>query len=84
MVGGAVLTALAGTLWSLNAAKAWIAGSWLYIPFTLATQIALIPSTDFSSVSGVLIFSLVSAVPSLLLNLFLSYRGFRSVRNATA
>ena len=84
MVGGAVLTALAGTLWSLNAAKAWIAGSWLYIPLTLATQIALIPSTDFSSVSGVLIFSLVSAVPSLLLNLFLSYRGFRSVRNATA
>ena len=84
MVGGAVLTALAGTLWSLNAAKAWIAGSWLYIPLTLATQIALIPSTDFSSVSGVLIFSLVSAVPSLLLNLFLSYRGFRSVRNAIA
>jgi hypothetical protein len=83
MVGGAVLTALAGTLWSLNAAKAWIAGSWLYIPLTLATQIALIPSTDFSSVSGVLIFSLVSAIPSLLLNLVLSYRGFRSVRMAT-
>ena len=82
MVGGAVLTALAGMLWSLNAAKAWIAGSWLYIPLTLATQIALIPSTDFSSVSGVLIFSLVSAIPSLLLNLVLSYRGFRSVRLA--
>jgi O-antigen/teichoic acid export membrane protein len=83
MVGGAVLTALAGTLWSLNAAKAWIAGSWLYIPLTLATQIALIPSTDFSSVSGVLIFSLISAVPSLVLNLVLSYRGFRRTRMAT-
>jgi hypothetical protein len=82
MVAGAVLTALAGTLWSLNAAKAWISGSWLYIPLTLATQIALIPATDFSSVSGVLIFSLVSAIPSLLLNLVLSYRGFRSVRLA--
>jgi len=81
MVAGAVITAMAGTLWSLNAAKAWIAGSWLYIPLTLATQLALIPSTDFSSVSGVLIFNLVSAVPSLALNLILSYRGFRNWRH---
>jgi len=77
MVGGAVLTAMASTLWSLNAAKAWISGSWLYIPLTLATQLALIPFTDFSSVRGVLTFNLISAIPSLLLNLVLSYRGFR-------
>jgi hypothetical protein len=44
----------------------------------LATQIALIPFTDFSTVPGVLIFNLVSAVPSVLLNLVLSFRGFRS------
>jgi hypothetical protein len=78
MVGGAIISALAATLWSLNAAKAWIAGSWLYIPLTLATQIALIPLTDFGSVPGVLIFNLISAIPSLLLNLVLSYRGFRT------
>lgn len=77
MVGGAVITAIASTLWSLNAAKAWIAGSWLYIPVTLATQVALIPFTDFGSVIGVLTFNLVSAIPSLLLNVALSYRGFR-------
>jgi O-antigen/teichoic acid export membrane protein len=77
MVGGAVITAMASTLWSLNAAKAWIAGSWLYIPLTLGTQLALIPFTDFSSVPGVLIFNLVSAIPSLLLNVVLSFRGFR-------
>jgi hypothetical protein len=82
MVGGAVITALAGTLWSLNAAKAWIAGSWLYIPLTIATQLALIPSTDFSSVTGVLMFNLLSSIPSLLLNIILSYRGFRSWRLA--
>lgn len=84
MVVGAVITAMAGTLWSLNAAKAWIAGSWLYIPLTLATQLALIPFTDFSSVSGVLAFNLVSAIPSLLLNLVFSYRGFRSWPLATS
>jgi hypothetical protein len=78
MIGVAVISALSGTLWLLNASKAWISGAWLYIPLTLATQIALIPFTDFSSVAGVLIFNLISLVPSLLLNLVLSYRGFRS------
>jgi O-antigen/teichoic acid export membrane protein len=79
MVGGAVVAALAGTLWALNASKAWIAGSWIYIPLTLATQVALIPITDFTSVSSVLIFNLLSLLPSLLLNIWLSYRGFRSL-----
>src|SRR5438128_6417160 len=78
MVGVAVITALSCTLWLLNASKAWITGAWLYIPLTLATQIALIPFTDFSSVAGVLIFNLIASVPSLLLNLALSYRGFRT------
>jgi O-antigen/teichoic acid export membrane protein len=78
IVACAVVSAFSTTLWWLNTAKAWINGSWLYIPFTLATQIALIPFTDFSTVPGVLIFNLVSAVPSVLLNLVLSFRGFRS------
>ena len=78
MVGGSVLYALLGTVWELNASKAWIAGSWLYIPLTVGTQLSLIPFIDFSSVMGVLIFNLVSAVPNLLLNIVLSYRGFRS------
>jgi O-antigen/teichoic acid export membrane protein len=84
MIGVAVITALSGTLWLLNASKAWIAGSWLYIPLTLATQIALIPFTDFSSVAGVLTFNLISIAPSLLLNLVLSHRGFRTFTPAAA
>ena len=82
MVGGAVLSALTGTFWALNASKAWVAGSWLYIPLTLAAQIALIPYTDFSSVMGVLTFNLISAIPNLLLNIALSYRGFRTFQSA--
>jgi O-antigen/teichoic acid export membrane protein len=84
MVGSAVASALTGTFWALNSSRAWIAGSWLYIPLTLATQAAMIPFTDFSSVSSVLIFNLVSAVPNLLLNAVLSYRGFRSLHRVTA
>lgn len=77
MVGAAVVTALGGTLWMLNASKAWIDGAWLYIPLTLATQVALIPFTDFATVPGVLTFNLISAAPAVVLNLFLSVRGFR-------
>lgn len=84
MVGGAVASALINTFWALNSSKAWITGSWLYIPLTLAAQAALIPFTDFSSVRGVLFFNLISTLPNLFLNLALSYRGFRSLRLATA
>ena len=84
MVAGAVASAVTGTFWALNSSKAWISGSWLYIPLTVATQVALIPFIDFSSVRGVLIFNLISAVPNLLLNLVLSLRGFASLRLATA
>jgi hypothetical protein len=43
-------------------------------------QLALIPFVDFSSVTGVLTFNLFSIFPSLLLNIGLSYRGFRQAR----
>ncbi len=39
MVGGATLNMVAGTLWTLNASRAWVVGSWLYIPLTLGTQL---------------------------------------------
>jgi hypothetical protein len=84
MVGGSVLIAFGSTLWMLNSSKAWINGSWLYIPLTLVTQIALVPFTDFSSVAGVLTFNLISTVPAVLLNLWLSYRGFRSLTPVVA
>jgi O-antigen/teichoic acid export membrane protein len=84
IVAGSVASALTGAFWALNSSKAWIAGSWLYIPLTLATQIALIPFLDFSSVREVLIFNLISAIPNLLLNFILSCRGFLSLRASHA
>jgi O-antigen/teichoic acid export membrane protein len=80
MIGASVIAALTGTFWALNAAKAWIAGAWLYIPVTVATQLALIPFTDFSSVYAVLRFNLLSAIPNLILNIILSYRGMHRAR----
>jgi hypothetical protein len=63
MVGGATLNMLASTLWILNASRAWLTGSWLNIPFTLSTQLLMIPFIDFSTVSGVLTFNLFTALP---------------------
>ena len=77
MVGAATLSMMATVLWTLNASRAWVIGAWLNIPLTLGTQLILIPFTDFSSVSGVLTFNLFSVFPSLILNVGLSYRGFR-------
>lgn len=77
MVGAATLSMMATALWTLNASRAWVVGAWLNIPLTLGTQLLLIPFTDFSSVSGVLTFNVFSVFPSLMLNIGLSYRGFR-------
>jgi hypothetical protein len=82
MVGAATFGMVATTLWTLNASRAWVIGAWLNIPLTLATQLILIPFTDFSSVNGVLTFNLFSVFPSLVLNIGLSYRGFRQPRPA--
>jgi O-antigen/teichoic acid export membrane protein len=82
MVAGSVLAALTGAFWALNSAKAWIAGAWLYIPLTITAQLALVPFVDFSTVNGVLIFNLLSAVPNLLLNLVLGFRGLRQLTPA--
>jgi O-antigen/teichoic acid export membrane protein len=84
MIASAVLSSITATLWALNAARAWVVGSWFYIPLTLVTQIALIPFVDFTSVAGVLTFNLVSTVPNLLLNLVLSCRGFHALQSAPA
>jgi hypothetical protein len=84
MVAVGVASALTGTFWALNASKAWISLAWLYIPLTLATQALLVPFTDFSSVNSVLMFTLISTIPNLFLNVILSYRGFRAFGSVVA
>lgn len=84
MIGGAALNMLASSIWYLNASRAWITGAWLYIPLTITTQILLIPFVNLSTVPGVLTFNLLSALPSLGLNLCLSYRGFHQPPHSAA
>lgn len=67
----AVITAM----WSLNYTKAWIRHSWLNIPAVLVTQALLLSVLNVGTLEGVLWFGILSLIPNLLLNAFLSYRG---------
>jgi hypothetical protein len=62
-------------MWSLNSTKAWIKYSWLNIPATILIQIGLLATLDVSMLSGVLWFSILSLLPTFILNSILSYRG---------
>lgn len=81
-IGGS-LGAAFGSLWMMNSSRGWIRHAWLYIPATLVTQAILACFLDLSQVEGVLIFSIFSQFPVLVLNAFLSWNGFRALRAET-
>ncbi len=68
-------SAVTAAMWSLNSTRAWIKYSWLYVPATLLTQVALLTVLDISTVRGVLWFGMISSVPSFLVNIVLSLKG---------
>lgn len=76
MVMSTAFSSIVGTMWSINATKAWIQYSWLNIPGTIATQIILLILLDVSTVKGVIIFGILSNIPFFAVNIFLTYRGF--------
>ena len=73
-----VVSSIAGIMWSLNSSKAWIEYCWVYIPFTLITQIFLLFKLDLSKVTEVIYFGLFSALPFFVVNLVLTFRGINS------
>jgi hypothetical protein len=65
MAVSTVLGAIAGLTWGLNAARAWIVPPMTYILVTIALQALLVKFVDFSTVRGVLYFSILSGIFSL-------------------
>jgi O-antigen/teichoic acid export membrane protein len=82
MVAATLLSAITTTMFSLNAARAWIDVAWLEIPLRILLQIALLFSFDISTVQGVLWVALLSNLSPLLINIVLTYRGFRSLQSS--
>lgn len=76
------VNALLAAMWSLNATKAWIQYSWLNIPGVIVTQILLLVLVDISTVQGVLVFGILSLIPTLVLNSILTFRGFSELRRS--
>jgi len=77
MVASSLLYSLTAMIWSLNYAKAWVNESWLIIPSTIGTQLFLLLYLDVSTVKGVILFGLFSAIPPLLVNFYMSYKGLK-------
>ncbi len=79
MILGTVISTITGTLFALNASRAWMEWSWLQVPIGIATQIALFPFLDLSTVKGVVLISSVPGIPGTLIYIFRAFRGFREL-----
>lgn len=77
MLLSTVTSFIAGVMWTINASRAWIKGANLYIPATIITQIVVLLFLNVSTVRGVLIFSFLSVLPSIALNAYMAWAGFK-------
>lgn len=66
MAVSSVVGAVAGLVWGLNASRAWIIPPVQFIPVILLIQIGLAVFLDLSTVRGVLLFSMFSALATVL------------------
>jgi hypothetical protein len=66
--------------WSINASKAWIItlSRW-NIPLTLLTQVAIASLCQLETLHGILVFTIISQLPVLLLCFCDTWRGIRTV-----
>jgi len=74
MAVSAIFATIGGLLWAVNAARAWIVPPYLLIPCTIILQVVLVMILDLSSVRGVLLFSIYSGLPSIVLSVWFAVR----------
>ncbi len=79
MMLSSVIYNFSAIIWSMNAARAWVEISWLNIPLTIGTEICLLLLIKVNTTQGAILFSLFSFIPGLLLNICMSYIGFRKM-----
>lgn len=66
-----------GTMWSINASKAWLSLVWLQIPGTIIVQIISILLINLSTLKGAIIFGMCPLIPGILLNSYMTYKGLK-------
>jgi len=80
MAASGVIGAMAGLLWAVNAARAWIVPPQLLIPCTIVLQCVLASTLKLATIRGVLQFSLYTGIPSILLSLWFAVKKMREFR----
>jgi hypothetical protein len=71
------VSSVAGSLFSINSARAWMGHSWIFIISTVSAQALSIPLLDLSTIRGMLWFSIVPQIPFIVINLIFILRGLR-------
>jgi O-antigen/teichoic acid export membrane protein len=63
---------------SINLSKGWIQPPLISIPLILISQVIFLFVFDLSTVYGVLLFGICTNIPSLLISIFVTYKGIKS------
>ncbi|MEQ8752654.1 MAG: polysaccharide biosynthesis protein [Coleofasciculus sp. G1-WW12-02] len=75
MAGNSMIKSLASIMISLNSSKGWIKNSWIIVPSTIVTQFITITLVQVSTVKKIFIFEILSMLPTIFINAFMTYRG---------
>jgi O-antigen/teichoic acid export membrane protein len=74
MAACALVSTTAALLWAINCARAWIVPPAYLIPCTIVLQVAMITFLNLSTVKGVLLFTMYSWAPSIVLSVWLAMK----------
>ena len=74
MVANNGIQYLINNMWGINMSKGWVEYAWLNIPSTITLQVFLLFFLDISTIKGVLMFSILSCIPWLIINIFTTYK----------
>lgn len=76
---GAVAAAMTGVLYSLNATKGWLEGTWITIPLTLAIQISVLPFLNLGSIRDVVILGVAQPLAAAVVSIGQAIHAFRTM-----
>jgi hypothetical protein len=77
-IGAGVTYALSVTVFSLNAARAWLERAWVAVPLTISLQVISLLFLNLSILRDALIFGWLTVIPPLVVNSVISWNGLRA------
>jgi O-antigen/teichoic acid export membrane protein len=78
IVAASICQSFVGLVWSMNAARGWVVGSWWSIPVIILCQAALSAVLDLSTVRGAVLFGALPDLSGLLILVPLAWAGMKN------